>query len=93
MEVTLDYFQIMELSSTASQLDIKNAYRRLASKYHPDRNQASDANEKFQKIQEAYSVLSNPAKKKQYMEAEYTTVIDPRTFVESFWNQTLNTSE
>jgi len=85
----LDYFEVMGLERTASQPDIKKAYRRLAGKYHPDRNKAQDAHERFQKIQQAYNVLSDPIARKRYIEAEYTTVIDPRAAVESFWHDAI----
>lgn len=55
------------MSKSASQGEIKSAYRKLAIKYHPDRNQGDKtAEQKFKKISEAYAVLSDPEKKKQY---------------------------
>jgi curved DNA-binding protein len=62
-----DYYKILEVSRTASQEEIKKAYRKLAMKYHPDRNNEDKAAEaKFKEINEAYAVLSNPEKRKQY---------------------------
>ena len=87
----MDYFEVMEVEKSASQDDIKKAYRRLASKYHPDRNESVDAVERFQKIQEAYDVISDPKKRKLYIEQEYTEVMDPRSFTTSYWNRVLNT--
>ena len=86
----MDYFEILEVDKTASEDDIKKAYRRLAAKYHPDRNKSDDAIERFQKIQESYSVLSDAKKRKLYIEQEYTEVMHPRAFTESFWNRALN---
>jgi len=88
--MNLDYFEVLEVDKSASQDDIKKAYRRLAAKYHPDRNTSDDAIERFQKIQESYSVISDPKKRKLYIEQEYTEVMNPRSFTESYWNRVLN---
>ena len=61
-----DYYEVLGLSKGASEDDIKKAYRKLAKKYHPDVNKASDAEEKFKEINEAYEVLSDPQKKATY---------------------------
>ena len=90
VEMNLDYFEVLEVEKSASQDDIKKAYRRLAAKYHPDRNKSGDANERFQKIQESYSVISDPKKRKLYIEQEYTEVMNPKSFTESYWNRVLN---
>lgn len=58
-----DYYQILEIDRNASQDEIKKAYRRLASKHHPDRGGDTA---KFQEIQVAYDTLSNPEKRSQY---------------------------
>ena len=63
-----DYYNILGLSRTASDDDIKKAYRKLAMQFHPDKNPGKEkwANEKFKEINEAYGVLGNPDKRKQY---------------------------
>lgn len=60
------YYEILEVDKKASQEDIKSAYRRLAMLYHPDKNMSPEAEEMFKAIAEAYSVLSDPGKRKQY---------------------------
>lgn len=61
-----NYYDILGISRDATQEEIKNAYRKLAKKYHPDSSGSQHDKDKFQKIQEAYSVLSNPEKRKMY---------------------------
>ncbi len=62
-----DYYKILGVDKKADAEAIKKAYRKLALKYHPDRNPGNkEAEEKFKKISEAYAVLSDPEKRKQY---------------------------
>lgn len=63
----IDYYKVLGLDKTASQADIKKAYRKLARKYHPDLNPNDKAAQaKFQQINEAHEVLSDPEKRKKY---------------------------
>ena len=63
----IDYYKILELPKTASEADIKSAYRKLARKYHPDVNPNNkEAEKKFKEINEANEVLSDPEKRKKY---------------------------
>ena len=64
-----DYYEVLGLAKGASEDDIKKAYRKLAMKYHPDRNQgegAKVAEEKFKEVKEAYEMLSDPQKRQAY---------------------------
>lgn len=61
-----DYYKVLGVARDVSQDDLKKAFRKLAMQYHPDRNSAKEAEEKFKEINEAYAVLSDPEKRKQY---------------------------
>src|SRR5690349_22813294 len=61
-----DYYEVLGVPKNASKDDIKNSYRKLALQYHPDRNKAHGAEEKFKEISEAYAVLSDEEKRKRY---------------------------
>ncbi|MCK8602116.1 DnaJ C-terminal domain-containing protein [Desulfoferrobacter suflitae] len=61
-----DYYEILGVPRTATQEEIQRAYRKLARKLHPDVNKASDAEEKFKELGEAYEVLKDPDKRQKY---------------------------
>ena len=61
-----DYYEVLGVSRGASLEEIKKAYRRLALQYHPDRNPAADATEKFKEASEAFDVLGDPGKRRIY---------------------------
>lgn len=72
-----DYYNILGVSSSANDTDIKRAYRDLAKKYHPDINKGNEeAEEKFKEISEAYSVISDPQKRRQYDQSKRVVDLD-----------------
>ena len=67
MASKIDYYEVLGVEKGASDADIKKAFRRIAMKYHPDRNPDSkDAEEKFKEAQEAYEILGDQEKKSAY---------------------------
>ena len=62
-----DYYEILGVKKTATEEEIKKAYRNLAKKHHPDKNKGNkEAENKFKEISEAYAVLSDKEKREQY---------------------------
>ena len=61
-----DYYEVLGVAKDASEAEIKSAFRKLAKKYHPDVSKEPDAAEKFKEAQEAYAVLSDKDKRRQY---------------------------
>lgn len=66
MPASKDYYQLLGVSKDASTADIKKAYRKLAHKYHPDKGGTKEDEQKFREVNEAYQVLSDSTKRKQY---------------------------
>jgi molecular chaperone DnaJ len=66
MAAKRDYYEVLGVSKTTPVNEIKTQYRKLALKFHPDRNKSAEAGEHFKEISEAYAVLSDPEKRKVY---------------------------
>lgn len=62
----MDYYSILGIEKSASQKEIKSAYRKLANRYHPDKNKNINDSEKIKKINEAYNILGNVKKRMEY---------------------------
>jgi len=87
----IDYYMTLGLSNTASSSEIKRAYRKLAMKYHPDRNHGNEewAHDKFKDINEAFNVLGDPEKRRKYDQFGVTGNIRD-TFVNTATRTTLD---
>ena len=79
-----DYYEILGVPRTAAKEQIKDAYRKLAMQYHPDRNKSPEAEEKFKEISEAYAVLSDDEKRYQYDHLGHT-IFDQRYTTEDIF--------
>ena len=66
MATKRDYYEVLGVDRSATEEEVRRAFRKLAFQYHPDRNKNHDAEEKFKEINEAYEVLSNPEKRATY---------------------------
>jgi DnaJ-class molecular chaperone len=86
----MDYFEQLGVSRESTTLDIKKAYRKLANKYHPDKNNSAEVGEKFQLIQKAYDAIADPKKRAVYLKSNYTIITDPREVADSFWHNALS---
>lgn len=78
MVTNRDYYEVLGLTKSASEAEIKSAYRKAALKYHPDRNKESDAEQKFKEINEAYEILKDPQKRQSYDQFGHAA-FDPRS--------------
>lgn len=79
-----DYYEALNVPRNASKEEIKRAYRKLALKYHPDRNKSPEAEEKFKEISEAYAVLSDEEKRMQYDQFGYEGISSRYTWDDIF---------
>jgi curved DNA-binding protein CbpA len=66
MTLDRDFYAVLGVKRTATRDEIRDAFKRLASQYHPDRNKDEDATQKFKEVSEAYFVLSDPTQRRLY---------------------------
>lgn len=71
-----DHYTTLGLSSAATLADVKKAFRQQASFWHPDKNAAADASERFRAVQQAYEVLSDPDKRQAYDDNRRRSLLD-----------------
>ncbi|XP_063233104.1 dnaJ homolog subfamily B member 6 isoform X1 [Bacillus rossius redtenbacheri] len=78
----VDYYKVLEISRASSNTEIKKAYRKLALKWHPDKNpdNSDEANKKFKEISEAYEVLSDESKRRIYDQRQKAASRPPRSY-------------
>ena len=96
--MSLNYYQQLNISQDSSYDQIKKAYRKLALKYHPDKNPTSDQQDKFKSISQAYQVLSDPQKREKYdkfletgIDFDQPHFVDPSDIFRSFFQGTSST--
>jgi curved DNA-binding protein CbpA len=81
-----NHYAVLGLESDASAASIKSAYRKKASEFHPDKNDAADAADKFRQIQVAYDLLADAAKRSSYDESRRRSLIErPLETAEEIW--------
>jgi molecular chaperone DnaJ len=86
----MDLYNILEIETTASEIEIKKAYYRLAKIYHPDKNKEAGSNEKFQKIHSAYEILSNDKTRHEYQKMNHKDKLSFVEILEKIINDRLN---
>lgn len=73
-----DYYRVLNTAKNATDVEIKKSFRALASTLHPDKNKQPDAHDRFIEINEAYQILSDPAKRKRY-DSVYNSLVLNKT--------------
>ncbi|MDO8774019.1 MAG: DnaJ domain-containing protein [Burkholderiaceae bacterium] len=87
-----DHYAALGLASSATIADVKKAFRQKASFYHPDKNDASDAAERFRTVQKAYDVLSDEAKRQAYDDNRRRNLLDsPIDTAREIWQNYFDT--
>jgi DnaJ-class molecular chaperone len=86
-----DHYAALGLASSATLADVKKAYRQKAAFYHPDRNDADDAADKFRRVQEAYDVLVDTEKRQAYDDNRRRNLLDsPIDTAKEIWQNYFN---
>jgi len=87
MNINIDLYAVLGLTSTASPDDIKKAFRQKASEYHPDRNSSELAPARFRAVREAYDVLSDPAARSAYDDNRRRNLLEvPLETAQEIWS-------
>lgn len=89
----MDFYGVLGVAKTASSAEIKEAYRRLALEYHPDRNKSPEAEERFKEVSQAYSVLSNPDQRNLYNALGPEKYDDPKEVFRYYVGREVNRRE
>lgn len=86
-----DYYAVLGIDSDATLAAIKNAYRKKAGEFHPDRNSLPDAAANFREAQEAYDVLADTARRQSFDESRRRSLVDnPLDTAEEIWKTYMN---
>lgn len=81
-----DHYAVLGLRSSATLVEIKKAFRQLASQHHPDRNASIDAPARFRLVQQAYDVLSDPVKRRAFDDNRQRNLLDsPMETARAIW--------
>ncbi len=87
MNINIDLYAVLGLNSTASQDEIKKAFRQKASEFHPDRNTSEFAPAKFRAVREAYDVLSDPIAREAYDDNRRRNLLEsPLETAQEIWS-------
>jgi curved DNA-binding protein CbpA len=86
-----NYYAVLGVAPNASIDELKKVYRSLAMRYHPDRNDAPGAEQRFKAISKAYEVLSDPVKREEYDQSvNHRIIIDPQAEAFGLWRAVFN---
>ena len=87
MNINIDLYAVLGVSSTASQDDIKKAFRQKAAEFHPDRNSSELAPARFRAVREAYDVLSDPGQRADYDDNRRRNLLEaPLETAQEIWS-------
>lgn len=84
-------YNVLGVAPNASDEEIKKVYRSLAMRFHPDRNSAPGAEQRFKSITKAYEILADPAKREEYNQSvNHRIIIDPEAEAYQLWRGVFN---